>query len=71
MGLQNNVVTLWAVTDEKEGIDLKFSVRFDGDSVTKLDCDNYVTSFINDFGIWHLFGEKPAMKPNDFIRIQK
>lgn len=59
MGLQNNIVTIWAVTDDKQGIAMHFAVKNDGDWMSADDCANYITSFISNEGegVWHLIGE--------------
>jgi hypothetical protein len=61
MGIRKNVVTIWAVTDSagKKGTPMTFIVKQDGDSATVDNCKDYITSFINDDGVWHLFGEPP------------
>ena len=61
MGIRENIVTIWAVTDpqHKEGTSMTFVVKQDGDSATVDNCKDYITSFINDQGVWHLFGEPP------------
>lgn len=64
MGLQNNIVTIWAVTDPvmKLGENINFVVKKDGDSMTVDNCSHYITSFINEQTIWHLIGEEPKNK---------
>lgn len=59
MGIQNNIVTIWAVTDPMkiQGIVMTFHVKNDEDQATVADCNSYITSFINEVGVWHLFGE--------------
>ncbi len=62
MGLQKNIVTIWAVTDATaQSIPMVFSVKGDGEQVTATDCNHYVNSFINDQVILHLFGEEPKI----------
>lgn len=67
MGLQENVVTIWAVTDplNKSGLNLHFMVKKDGDMMTAGDCQRYVTSFISNEGegVWHLVGEEQKIVP--------
>ena len=69
MGIHKNIVTIWAVTDDSpvpNGSTLpfmKFVVRLDGDLVTSKNCQEYITSFINDEGIWHLFQEQNKIIP--------
>lgn len=70
MGIQKNVVTVWAVTDPLNTGSapvlprMKFKVRKDNDALTKNDLGAYITSFINDDGIWHLFGV-----PQEFSQV--
>lgn len=71
MGIRNNVVTIWAVTDPvgKQGLYMGFVVKNDDETVNVTDCQNYITSFINTDGVWHLFSEDqkiqqfPTMPP--------
>jgi hypothetical protein len=64
MGLQNNVVTIWAVTDSlgTPGVErlpiMRFHVKKGDAPVTPTDCKHYVTSFINEKSVFHLFGEE-------------
>lgn len=62
MGLQNNIVTVWSLTDTvgKQGIPLRFHVKKDGDPVTIQEAQRYITSFISNEGdgVFHLFGEE-------------
>lgn len=69
MGLQENIVTIWAVTDPvtKRGITMTFLVKHDGDPMTVGDCTHYINSFINDQGVWHLIGEEPKIHQNPNI----
>lgn len=55
MGLQNDVVTLWASIGESGGIPMNFIVHEDGDDILPEDEQRYITSFINDHLIVHLF----------------
>lgn len=66
MGLQKNIVTIWAVIDSSaRSVPMQFSVKADGETVTESDCNHYLNSFINDQVILHLFGVEslpPAKK---------
>lgn len=66
MGLQENIVTIWAVVDPlKTGpsiIDMTFVVRGDGATINIKDSNDYINSFINDQVILHLFAERPSEK---------
>lgn len=58
MGLQENVVTLWAETDPLAGAGLPimvFKVHQDGDSPKPEPEERYITSFINDKSCQHLY----------------
>lgn len=64
MGIKDNVVTIWAVTDPltDTGIPMSFFVRVDDESVD-LSEGKYITSFINEDGTWHLFSQPPKIVP--------
>src|SRR5437588_12704443 len=71
MGIRNNIVTIWAATDPLGAsglptIPLSFIVKKDGDEVSQSQvvAKRYITSFINDKGVWHLFaGDPPKVMP--------
>lgn len=62
MGLQNSVVTIWAVTDPGSQFNMMFAVKEDGDKLTKEDTDNYLESFINADACWHLIALKQKLE---------
>lgn len=77
MGLLNDVVTIWAITDPLgasglPAIPLVFVVKKDGDSVTprEIAMNLYVTSFINDSGVRHLYREETKINPAQFTGPQ-
>lgn len=67
MGLQDNVPTIWAVTDplNMSGMPMSFMVKNDGDQMTIGDCNRYITSFISNEGkgVFHLIGEEQKIVP--------
>lgn len=65
MGLQENVVTIWAVTDDTQGMYMSFAVKEDGAVMTPGDCKRYITSFISGTGpgVWHLIADEQKVVP--------
>lgn len=71
MGIQNNLPTIWAVTDPimQHGTSLTYVVKSDDASVNVADCKSYITSFINDTGVWHMFADQVPAPPPDEGRL--